>query len=58
MELARRNNLKTHGIVGDYKYLPPRNLKLDKRRHKPEIEPISRPFIVPQRFCMGSGEFS
>ncbi|CAK9024230.1 unnamed protein product [Durusdinium trenchii] len=31
MELARRNNLKTHGIVGDYKYLPPRNLKLDKR---------------------------
>lgn len=31
MELARRNNLKTHGIVGDYKYLPPRSLKLDKR---------------------------
>eukprot|EP00439_Symbiodinium_sp_Y106_P005561 s7659_g1.t1 len=31
MELARRLNLKTHGIVGDYKYLPPHNLKLDKR---------------------------
>ena len=31
MELARRNNLKTHGIVGDYKYLPARNLKLDRR---------------------------
>ena len=25
---------QTHGIVGDYKYLPPRNLKLDRR---PEI---------------------
>lgn len=31
MELARRLNLKTHGIVGDYKYLPPHTLKLDKR---------------------------
>mmetsp|Transcript_24355 Transcript_24355/g.56437 ORF Transcript_24355/g.56437 Transcript_24355/m.56437 type:complete len:158 (-) Transcript_24355:154-627(-) len=31
MELAKQLNLKTHGIVGDYKYLPPRNLKLDKR---------------------------
>ncbi|CAJ1425766.1 unnamed protein product [Effrenium voratum] len=31
MELARRENLKTHGIVGDYKYLPPRSVKLDKR---------------------------
>lgn len=31
MELAQQLGLKIHGIVGDYKYLPRKNLKLDTR---------------------------
>eukprot|EP00930_Biecheleria_cincta_P016927 TRINITY_DN13600_c0_g2_i1.p1 TRINITY_DN13600_c0_g2~~TRINITY_DN13600_c0_g2_i1.p1 ORF type:complete len:648 (-),score=92.41 TRINITY_DN13600_c0_g2_i1:414-2357(-) len=31
MELAQQLGLKVHGIVGDYKYLPPKTLKLDTR---------------------------
>lgn len=34
---CRVKSCQTHGIVGDYKYLPPRSLKLDKRLRTGEV---------------------